>query len=258
MLLDTGVDPSVIDSRRADDLGLPVDHENGGQADGEGAGNTPVFPATIKALGIGGQDFGDVSALAADLGTLSKTYGRHIDGVLGYSYLKDRVVLIDYVANTVTIFANSKAAKPAIGRCRNHYTTKLRSFADEQIPVIPDFEIGETKIPVTLDTGSNRSIALYQVGGDMPSIRQALSITGQVQGAGARGSFTSDSGTLNVPVKLGPFQLPAGEPVVLMPTRGAAKSHVANIGNKTWSAMKVKLLLDYQAKQISFLGDCSA
>jgi len=257
VLLDTGVDPSVIDIKRADALALPVDRKTSGQADGEGTGSTTVFPATIKDLEIGGHAFGDVVTLAADMGTLSKTYGRPVDGVLGYSFLKDKVVLIDYTASTVTIFSGTKEAEVFVRQCRKHYGTPLRSFADEQIPVIPDFQLGDAKVPITLDTGSNRGIALYQVALNVKGIRGALKVTGKAHGAGARGTFTSDTATLNVPVGMGPFQLPAGEPVVVMSSRGSADSRIANIGNMTFAAMKVKLLLDYPAKQVSFYGDCA-
>lgn len=257
VLLDTGVDPSVIDIKRADALALPVDSKTSGQADGEGTGNTTVFPATIKDLEIGGHAFGDVETLAADMGTLSKTYGRTVDAVLGYSFLKDKVVLIDYPASTVTVFSGAKEAETFVRQCKKHYGTPLHSFADEQIPVIPDFHLGDAKVPITLDTGSNRGIALYQAALNVKGVRSALKVTGKAQGAGARGTFTSDTATLNVPVGLGPFQLPAGETVVIMSTKGSTDSRMANIGNMTFAAMKVKLLLDYPAKQVSFYGDCA-
>lgn len=90
------------------------------------------------------------------------------------------------------------------------------------------------------------------------NLRNALKVTGKAQGAGARGNFTSDTATFNVPVGLGPFRLPAGETVVVMSSKGASSSHVANIGNMTFAAMKMKPLLDYSAKQVSFYGDCGS
>ncbi len=257
VLLDTGADPSLIDIHRADALGLPINRSAGGNADGEGSGNTTVFPSTIQQLAIAGHAFGDVESLAADTAALSKSYGRRVDGVLGYSFLKDKIVLIDYPASTVTIFASAKESAASVASCRKHYATPLRSFADDQIPVIPDFHLGSASVPVSLDTGSNRGIALYQSALDADGVRGALKLTGKVQGAGARGSFSSDAATLNAPIALGPFRLPAGETVVVMSDKGSAETRVANVGNRTFAAMHVRLLLDYPAKQLSFYGDCT-
>jgi len=84
MILDTEVDPSVIDGKRAESLGLKIDHGAGGEAAGEGnAKNATVYPATISGLSIAGRAYPDVEALAADMSGLSAHYGRVLDGVLG-------------------------------------------------------------------------------------------------------------------------------------------------------------------------------
>src|SRR5260221_13433385 len=71
MILDTGVDPSVIDIARADALHLKVDRAAGGEASGEGnATEAKVFPATIDTLVIAGRSFAPVDALAADMTAL--------------------------------------------------------------------------------------------------------------------------------------------------------------------------------------------
>jgi hypothetical protein len=57
-----------------------------------------------------------------------------------------------------------------------------------------------------------------------------------------------------VPVGFGPFSLPAGQTVSLRGTTPDGRA--ANVGNKLFAAMKLKLLLDYQSKRITFYGDC--
>jgi len=66
LMLDTGVDPSVIDIDRAEALGLKIDRGVSGEASGFGdAKSASVFAATISGLAIGSRDFGPVDALAS-------------------------------------------------------------------------------------------------------------------------------------------------------------------------------------------------
>ena len=104
MILDTGVDPSGIDSSRAEALHLHVDRGAGGEASGEGdAAHAQIYPATIEGLGVAGRTLGSVDALAMDMSTLSVRYGRKLDGILGYSFLNTRIVLIDYPNSRLSI-----------------------------------------------------------------------------------------------------------------------------------------------------------
>jgi hypothetical protein len=89
VILDTGVDPSVIASARAESLGLKVDRASGGEASGYGESKSAtVYPTTIDGLAIRGRPFAPIDALMADTTAMSRGYGRDIDGVLGYSFFK--------------------------------------------------------------------------------------------------------------------------------------------------------------------------
>ena len=58
VMLDTGVDPSVIDLARARDLGLPVDMHDGGEVSGGGdAEHSEAYPSRIEELSIGHHRF---------------------------------------------------------------------------------------------------------------------------------------------------------------------------------------------------------
>ena len=257
MILDTGVDPSGIDSKRAAALGLPVDRGAGGEATGEGdAKQAQIYPATIAGLAIGGRDFGSVDAAAMDMSVLSAHYGRPLDGVLGYSFLTDRIVLIDYAAAKLGILDRPADAWPSVSTCRARFTIPLRSFEGDSIPVVPAFHFGSASAPITLDTGSNGGIALYQGALDLPGLRAKLTERGDVASAGARGETKSKSYVLNAPVGFGPFTLPAGEVVTVRNVAGSPDTRLANIGNKIFAAMKLKMLLDYRARLITFYGQC--
>lgn len=257
MLLDTGVDPSIIDLAHAKALGLPVDLKNTGEGGGFGSGKAVVFPATIKGLKINGRAFGDFEALALDTAAMSKGYRRPIDGVLGYSFLKDKTVLVDYRAHAITVLANARVATALTRQCRQHATIPLLTLGDNHWPVISEFRFGTVTAPVTLDTGSSRLIGFYQIALQEKVIRDALKVTGTNTGSGARGSFTSKTAILGIPMGFGPFSLPAGATVSLLPTNDETGKMFANIGNQALAALTPKLLLDYAGKRISFYGGCA-
>src|SRR5262245_49373089 len=94
MLLDTGLDPSAIDLKRAEALGLSVQRDAGQEAAGEGNdARAQIYPASIDQLAIAGHIFPPIDAAAMDMGQLSTRYGRPLDGVLGYSFLNNRIVV---------------------------------------------------------------------------------------------------------------------------------------------------------------------
>ena len=82
-------------------------------------------------------------------------------------------------------------------------------------------------------------------------------MTGTNTGTGARGTFTSKTAVLGVPIGFGPFHLPAGATVSLLPTNDESGKMFANIGNQALTQMTPKLLLDYAGKRVSFFGDCA-
>ena len=257
MILDTGVDPSAIDLARADALGLKVDRGAAGEASGEGdAKQAQVFPATIENLAIAGRSFASVDALAMDMSTLSASYGRKLDGVLGYSFLTDKIVLIDYGHRTLGILDRPADATPTVRQCRKRWSVALRGFTDDNIPLIPDFRLGAATAPISLDTGSNGGIALYQGALDLPGVRAALAEKGETSFTGARGKGKSKVYALGLPVGFGPFTLPAGQIVNVRGDKGSADTRLANVGNKLFAAMKLKMLLDYRARLMTFYGDC--
>ncbi|MGN6515484.1 MAG: retropepsin-like aspartic protease [Rhizomicrobium sp.] len=257
MILDTGVDPSVIDLSRAVALGLAVDRKGGGEVSGEGdAKQALAFPSSIENLAVAGHDFAPVDALAFDMSTLSAQYGRKVGGILGYSFLKGRIVLIDYGHHTLGILDRAADAVPVAKLCRKHWSIPLQSFEDDIIPKIPHFRLGAASGPVSLDTGSDRGIILYQSALDLPGVRDALSARGEVSYTGARGTAKAKSYVLTVPVGFGPFTLPAGQVVTLRSTKKPGEDRIANAGNKIFAAMKLRILLDYRARQMTFYGDC--
>lgn len=258
MILDTGVDPSAVDAARAQALGLPVQRDAGGEASGEGHdSHAQIYPATIEDLALGGRAFGSVDAASMDMSQLSARYGKPLDGVLGYSFLSSRIVLIDYPHRTVSILGTAADAVPLIAVCRTRFSIPLRSYEGDMIPVIPQFRFGSATAPITLDTGSTGGISLYDGALDLPGLKTELIQAGEITSTGARGASTSKAYVLNAPIGFGPFTLPAGQKVSLRDVQGSPDTRLANIGNPVFAAMKLKILFDYRARQMTFYGGCA-
>lgn len=255
VILDTGVDPSVVDLRRAEALGLKVDRSDGGEASGFGQGKgATIFPARIDGLAIGGHRFKSFEALASDMGALSLHYGRALDAVLGYSFLSDKIVLIDYPRRTLGILAGADAVKPAVRRCRTRWTTPLKT--QDSFPVIPAFRLGPARGTISVDTGANGGIGLFRRALDLPGLRAVLVDDGTIVHHGARGEAKAPRYRLAAPVGFGPFTLPPGQVVTLHDDADPDGDRVANVGNALFAAMGIKMLLDYRGRTMTFYGNC--
>ncbi|HKD22715.1 MAG TPA: retropepsin-like aspartic protease [Rhizomicrobium sp.] len=258
VLIDTGVDPSVIDLKRAYALHQKMDLHDIGEGTGTGSGKpAAAYPATIDGLAIGGRAFGPIEALATDVGPISAHYGRRLDAVLGYSFLKDKIVLVDYPAHTVTFLDGAGDARALTKRCRTHWTARMDMLKDENWPLITQFRIGAATFPATLDTGSNSAITLYKGAPDLPGMRAALASKGATSSTGFQGKSDLKTFTLNAPAGFGPFLLPPGETVTLRDVKGSSSTSFANIGNKLFAALTPKMLLDYRAHTETFFGQCT-
>lgn len=255
MLLDTGIDPSVVDAARARALGFAIDMQAGGKASGEGHTRQAIaYPTQIAGLAIGGRAFAPFDALASDLTPMGEALGRPLDGILGYSFLRGRTVLIDYPRRTVSILDRPDPA-PARA-CRRQWTIPLRFMKGEDFPVIPAFRFGTAVAQVSLDTGSSGNISIYRGTLKLPGVQAALKPLGTVKSTGANGDSISQTYRLMLPIGIGPFTLPPGQVVRLRDEDGGADMRLANVGNRIYDAMGLKLLLDYKGGKIGFFGEC--
>lgn len=257
-LVDTGVNPSVIDLQRATALGLAVDRSDPGQASGFGNGQgAAVFPSAITGLALGGRAFAGIDALAVDMSTLSARYGRPLDAVLGASFLQGQRVLIDYPRRRLTLLppGTGTGTGAATRACRVHWSVPLRVL-DDSYPLIPAVRIGSARAPATLDTGYNGGIALFGHALDLPGVRAGLAESGTVEHAGARGDARSTRYTLALPVGIGPFTLPPGQQVIVHAQDEPAHRRAANLGNRVFDQLQVQVLLDAPARTLGFFGQC--
>jgi hypothetical protein len=136
LLLDTGVSPSVIDTARAKSLGLGLDNTAAGDMSGTGATKqATAVPTTIRGLEIAGDSAPPFEALATDLTDFSAKYGSRLDGMLGYSFLKRRIVLIDYPARRLKLLDRPAQAQRDVSSCRQRWRIPMQFLKGDDWPL---------------------------------------------------------------------------------------------------------------------------
>ena len=229
MLIDTDTDPSAIDSATAKGLGLQVG-TSGAPASGGGTGTSVVYPTKLASIELGGISAKDVVAATIDLTKIGERIGKPVQGVLGFSFLKDRIVQIDYEHLKLRFFAVSPY--PRIDMTPNTVNTIALSFRREDGDVIVDSVfINNEKMRATLDTGSSGTFTLT------PEAIAILNLADQAQDGkggqsiGYNGTYENKSGVLKS-VRLGRYSAESVPADFWLPNTGHdKKKYQVNIGN---------------------------
>lgn len=252
-LVDTAVDPSVVDRKIASDLGLKRLGQSG-SIEGVGNESTTAYPVKIPEFRIAGQRFGPVDALVLDMSRISAAFGGRLDGVLGYSLLKDHAVLIDYPRNEVFVYRGIPPNVPKGCRRSHRFPLRFRSEEDRLI-LVPGLLINGVEVPAMLDTGSSNGLRIEEDAPALAGVRAVLPTGVAGSSVGARGQAVQRRGVLTVPVLLGPFRL-AQTDVALVSLRNPDVP--VNIGNRFLRAIGAKLLVDIPRRGVAVYGNCRA
>ena len=256
ILVDTGLDPSGIELDLAREVGIKFDEAKRVQLSGVGDSATYGYTAVIDGVTVAGETLEPLEAIA-DPGPVFKGSdpARAFDLILGYNYLKSRVVMIDYPAKQFIRLTSAAAAKPLVIGCATSHVVPLIFEEGDTILIVTDFRIGDFKGKASLDTGSSVYTSLSKK--LVPQALQSTFRAGGVQTVtGARGKIDLPLFKVDQPIGFGPFSA-AGQTTLLM-DRGPTERRVANFGNKLLKTLGLKVLLDYPGKQIHFYGNCKA
>jgi predicted aspartyl protease len=245
MLLDTDTDPSTIDLGTAKELGLALDSKSY-QATGAGTDNQTVQLTRLPTVELGNIIAKDLVAGAVDLKKLSAKLERPIHGVLGYSFLKDRIIQINYASSRLRFFAESPYA--GIQLQPNTVNKIAMPFRFDNGVMIDSVFVNGQKLKATLDTGSSGSFALTPDAVTILGLEDQSQDGGAEKSAGYNGEFETRSGTLKS-VRIGRLSIES-MPASFWPAgRDKAKFQV-NIGNGFFK--DYLMTFDFRGKMVVF------
>ncbi len=228
LLLDTGTDPSAIDLTVAKELGLGLDSRSY-PASGGGSVTQGVQLTRLSSLELGSVVARDIVAGVVELKKMAGKLERPIHGVLGYSFLKDRIVQIDYAASKLRFYLQSPYA--TIANSPNMVNIVAMPFRYENGVMIDAVFINGEKLKATLDTGSGGAFALTPEAVALLGLEDQAQNRAVEKSVGYNGEFESKSGVLKS-VRLGRLSLESA-PASFWPT-GAGhdkEKYQVNIGN---------------------------
>jgi len=247
VIVDTDTDPSAIDTSTAKELGLQVGPK-GGPAAGGGSDANAVYPTRLASVEVGEVSARDIVAATIDLTKVSNRIGKPIQGVLGYSFLKDRIIQIDYANRKLRFYTASPY--PRFDLTPNTVNLMAVPFRREDGEVIIDVVfINNEKMRATLDTGSSGTFSLT------PEAVAALALEDQGRDSeddsiGYNGQYKTRSGVLKS-VRLGRFSFDSVPATFWLPDTGHDKKKFqVNIGNGFFQDFI--LTFDFRSKIVVF------
>ena len=251
MLLDTGVDPSVIDLTTAEEIGLKINKNNEGNASGRGNEKVSVYPTEMNALLIEGRNYGDIEGLAFNLKGIEKKLGREIHGILGYSFLKDKIFRIDYGEKVIQFFKSKEQLLSSIkGKSKK---LDFITEGEDMIPLIEDLTINDKPFIASLDTGSSLNLQVYEH--RLVDIRLDtldLEKLKKSQLYGAQGNKKTRKTTLNS-IALDKDVILNNQVLTISTIKNTDQLRMGNIGNKFLKNFRVSF--DYINQEITFEYD---
>ncbi len=228
MLIDTNTDPSAIDIATARELGLVVG-DKGTPVTGGGTEANTAYLTRLLTVELGSLVVKDVAAATINRTKISERMGGPIHGILGFSFLKDRIIQIDYPNSKLRFFAESPY--PRIQMSANTVNKIAFPFKREDGDVIIDSVfINNEKMRAALDTGSSSTFNLT------PEAVALLRLEDQAQpgattSVGYNGEYETRQGILKS-VRLGRIAVESVQANFWLPKTGHDnKKFQVNIGN---------------------------
>ena len=248
MLLDTDTDPSAIDLEAARELGLDVGQKSY-QPTGGGTDANVSHLTTLSLVEVGSTSAQKVVAAALDLSKLAKQMGGPVRGVLGYSFLKDRIIQIDYANTKVRFF--SVSPYPRIELTPNTVNIIALPFRREDGEVMIDSVfINNEKMRATLDTGSSNAFCLTPEAIAVLGLEEQVAAASPDKSVGYNGEYESRSGLLKS-VRLGRYAAESVPAQFWLPNTGHDKKRFqVNIGNAFFQDFL--MTFDFKARIVIF------
>jgi predicted aspartyl protease len=241
MMMDTGTDPSAIDLATATSIGLNRSSK-GQAASGSGTEKNLAYECKFATVEIGGLTATNVAAAAIDISKVSERMGVKIDGVLGYSLFRKRIVQFDYPARVLRFYEVMPAAKDA--------NAVVMKFRYENNVLIDNVKINDIPVVANLDTGASSAFTISPKGIERLGLAEAAANGTVKLSVGYNGRSESREGTVRS-IQIGSISVES--PTVLFGSKGNGHDNSPwsiNIGNPFLKDYIVTF--DYQTKTVRF------
>lgn len=251
-VLDTGDKYAIVDLNRAKELGLKMRGQI--QVGGAGAGRqTGAFVEGSKFTIPGFEGFVQPISMALPIGFMSQGLGQSFDGIIGYDFIKEFVVEIDYQASVIRLHDKDKFTYSGPGES---IPIELDAEGHGNGHPIMEAEVTPTggtpvKNKFVFDIGSGLALALHSPFVKEHDLLAPTRKTIKTFGGGAGGELNARLGRVSE-LRIGKYKI--SNPVTLFSedTAGAFAnpSLAGNIGAQV--ASKFKIFLDYGRNRIIF------
>ncbi len=233
MELDDGTSPSAINLDYAKSLGLVL---KPGAGSGTGFGTQKIAFFNTRASLAAGDAERTIDFSAAPLTGLTGPDGQQLQGVLGYSFLKDRIVEIDYPKGEVRLLATSPPC-----------TCDLKMGIDNDIPTVPLTLAGHA-MTALVDSGGAYELLVTPAGVKAAGLDAWAAQAKPVTGYGYAGAQTAALGSAPDFTVGGIVRT---NPSAVYSTFGTAPLKTqAALG--TWFLRNYKVTLNYRARTVRF------
>ncbi|MEO8505496.1 MAG: pepsin/retropepsin-like aspartic protease family protein [Acidobacteriota bacterium] len=193
VMLDTGTDPSALDVALVARLGISLGG-TAGLGTGGGTDAKKVTEVKIHRVEVGTLVAEDVDALAGGmLARISEKIGRPVAAVLGYSFLRDRVVRIDYPGRRIEFLTELAPQRSQSGR---RAVLPFHWDDDDGDVVIEGVKVNGKSLRAVVDTGSNGSLKLTPEAVRELGLEGAASAGASTTNTGYNGAYSASEGTL--------------------------------------------------------------
>ena len=241
-MIDTGTDPSAIDIATARGIGI----ELGKKAHKSAGGGTDVnltYACKLPGVVMGDIKATNIEAGAINLSKVSERMGVNIDAILGYSFLKKRIVQFDYPRSVVRFL--DRPLDP--GRAKNAVTLPFRFKHDV---LIDGILVNGKPVTANLDTGSSGSIEFSPAATEKLGLSEEAARGTYTTSVGYNGPFVNHIGTVKN-ITIGTISVDNMQ--VYFFSKGSGHDNVPwsiNIGNEFMKDYIVTV--DYISKTVTF------
>jgi predicted aspartyl protease len=185
--LDTGATHSMISSELASNLAIQSDSKE--QAFGAG-GAVQILLTRVNSISVGlARQMNAQVYITSDLEQIGAALKTHVDGILGFSFMKDFRVIIDFQRNVLRLVRVSDNHRENSG-CATPIPFTLAPA--EPFILVQAVVNGQGPFQFALDTGAGRTVL-------MPELAERLNIraTKEIKGAGVGGKVQLTRATVD-------------------------------------------------------------